>query len=171
MKKIVLTFGLISGGILSTLMLASMSLIGSLSFSQAEVLGYTTIVLASLLIFFGVRRYRENAGGTMTFGTGFLVGLLITLLSTSIYVATWEFVYFGLMPGLGDKYAAMMVDEARADGKSQAEIDALVSETAKYKALYDEPLFNAAITFAEPFPVGLVVSLVSAAVLRRKAAA
>jgi len=169
MKKIVLTFGLISGAILSALMLTSMSFIGTISFGTAEVLGYTTILLVSLLTFFGVRRYRENAGGHLTFGTGFLVGLLITLVSCSIYVATWELVYFKLAPGLGDKYAAMMVEEVKASGASQAKIDQTIRDTEKFKAYYADPLFNVAITFAEPFPIGLVVSLISAAVLRKKA--
>src|SRR5579864_9814315 len=76
---------------------------------KAEILGYTVIVLSALLIFFGVRSYRQNvSGGRLTFGRGFAVGILITLISSFCYVATWEVLYFKFMPDFADKYAAHM---------------------------------------------------------------
>ncbi len=140
-----------------------------IGFDKAEVIGYTTIVLSFLLVFFGIRSYRDNeGGGTITFGRAFAVGILITVVSCVCYVITWEILYFNLMHGFMDKYAAYMVQQVRASGASQQAIEAQLQELKKYKELYENPLFNAAITFIEPFPIGLVMTLISAAVLRKK---
>jgi hypothetical protein len=169
MKKTVLTFGLISGAMSAAMMLATMPFAESLGFGKALVIGYTTIVLSALLVFFGVRSYRENAGaGRVTFGRGFAIGLLITLISCACYVVTWEIVYFKLMPDFGDKYAARMVERARASGASPRKIVEATKEAQSFKRIYDNPLYNAALTFIEPFPVGLVVTAISAAILRKR---
>jgi hypothetical protein len=83
-------------------------------------------------------------------------------------VVTWEFVYFTLMPDFVDKYAAYAVEHARASGANQAAIDATARQMENFRKMYDNPLINAAMTFSEPFPIGLLVTLVSAAVLRKK---
>ena len=168
MKKTVLTFGLISGAVSSVMMLATLPFIDRIGFDKGEILGYTTIVLSFLLVFFGVRSYRENNGGTMTFGRGVTVGLLITLISCVCYVVTWEIIYFKLMPGFVEKYSAYTIEHLKASGASQQTIDASVKQMEGFKRMYDNPLMNAAITFTEPFPIGLAVTLISAAVLRKK---
>src|SRR5687768_7935040 len=95
MGKTILTFGLIAGGILAIMMVLTMTLFTEMSFAKREVLGYTTMVLAFLLVFFGVRSYRENvAGGTISFGRAFSVGALIVLVASACYVLTWEILYF-----------------------------------------------------------------------------
>lgn len=169
MKKTVLTFGLISGVVSSVLMLCTALLLDRIGFDKGAIVGYTGIVLSFLLVFFGIRSYRENVGGgEITFGRALSVGLLITLISCVFYVVTWEIVYFKLMPGFAEKYTNYMVDQVRASGASQQVIDAKLQELNSMKALYDNPLFNAAVTFVEPFPIGLIVSLISAAILRRR---
>ncbi len=168
MKKTVLTFGFISGALSGAMMLATVPFIDRIGFDKGAIVGYTAIVLSFLLVFFGVRSYRENNGGKMTFGRGFAVGLLITLISCVCYVVTWEFVYFTLMPDFVDKYTAYAIEHARASGASQAAIDATARQMEGFRKMYDNPLMNAAITFTEPFPIGLLVTLVSAAVLRKK---
>src|SRR5712692_1553933 len=165
MKRIVLIFGLISGGIASAMMFLTLPLIdrGVIKFENGEVIGYTAIFLSFLLVFFGIRSYRENSGGTITFGRATAVGILITLISCAFYVASWEIIYFKLMPDFGDKYAARTIDTMREKGATEAAIAAKKQEMEKFKVMYKNPLFNAAITFIEPFPVGLIVTLVSAA--------
>jgi Protein of unknown function (DUF4199) len=80
MKRTVLTFGLISGAISAATMLATIPFVDKIGWEKGEILGYTTIVLSALMVFFGVRSYRENvAGGRLTFGRGFAIGILITL--------------------------------------------------------------------------------------------
>jgi Protein of unknown function (DUF4199) len=169
MKKIVLTFGLISGAIVSVLMLTTMSFIDRIGFDKALILGYTSIVLAFLLVFFGVRSYRENVGGgQISFGRAFSVGILITLISCICYVVTWEIAYFTFLSDFGEKYSNYMIDSARSSGASAQEIATQVEEMKDVRAILDNPLYNAAFSFLEPFPVGLLVTLISALILRKR---
>ncbi len=171
MKKTVLTFGLISGAISAITMLATIPFVDKIGFDKGEVLGYTVMVLTALLIFFGVRSYRENvSGGRLTFGRGFAVGILISLISCIFYVATWEIVYFKFMPDFADKYTAHMVERAKASGASPEKIEQKVREAKQFKEMYNNPVINVGVTFLEVFPIGLLVALLSAAILRRKAA-
>src|SRR4051812_39561689 len=97
LKKIVLTFGLISGAIVAALMAITVPLCmnGHVGFDKSEIIGYSSMVLAFLMVFFGIRSYRDNVGGgTITFGKAFQIGILITLISCVVYVVTWEIVYF-----------------------------------------------------------------------------
>jgi Protein of unknown function (DUF4199) len=96
------------------------------------------------------------------------VGVLITLVVCVCYVVAWEIIYFKFMPDFVDKYASYMVEKVRASGASQQVIDAKVEQMKSFKAMYDNPFINAAMTFVEPFPVGLIVTLISAAFLRKK---
>src|SRR6266700_6490535 len=129
MKKTVLTFGLISGAVSASMMLITIPFIDAIGWKKGEILGYTGIVLSALLVFFGVRSYRENAGGgRLTFGRGFAVGILITFIFSACYVGTWEIVYYKLMPGFAEKYAAHMVERAKASGVSQEKIDKTVKD-------------------------------------------
>jgi hypothetical protein len=124
------------------------------------------MVLAFLLVFFGIRSYRDQvAGGSVGFGRAFGVGLLIMLVASACYVATWEFVYYRITPDFAEKYAAHVMERARASGATQAELDARAREMARFQALYRNPL---AYTFLEPLPVGLVMTLVSAGILGRR---
>jgi cyanate permease len=170
MKRTVLIFGLISGVIASVMMFLNTLLVdrGIVNFDNGEVIGYTAIFLSFLLVFFGIRSYREQHGGTITFGRAFAVDILITLISCVFYVATWEFIYSRMMPDFADKYAAAMVAKMRAKGASDAAIAAKTKEMEQFKVMYRNPFFNVAMTFIEPFPVGLVVTLVSAGILRRR---
>ncbi len=169
MKKIVWTFGLISGGILSAMMLVTMSLQSKLGFDHGELVGYTTMVAASLLIYFGVRSYRDTVrGGTVRFGRALGVALLIGMIASACYVATWEVLFFGFMPDFGEKYAAHHIDKIRASGATQAEIDKQVDEMKEFARMYRNPFVNVAYTFLEPLPVEVIVSLFSAGLVSRK---
>jgi hypothetical protein len=171
MKKQVLTFGLICGAILGgmTAVMVPLCMNGTTTFDHAEILGYTIQVLAFLLVFFGVRSYRENVGGgTITFGKALQVGILVTLVACAVYVVSWEVVYYNFVPDFGDKYAAHMLQKMQAKGESAQAIEAAKKEMLRFKEIYKNPFYNAGITFLEVFPVGLVVTLVSAAILRKK---
>lgn len=169
MPKIGLTFGLIAGAILSGMMLLSMRFRDQIGFEKAEVIGYTTMVVAFLMVFFGVRSYRDNvAGGSVTFGRAFKVGILITLIASICYVATWQVVYHKLAPDFVDKYAAYAVEKGRESGATEAEVAATTRKMADFKEMYENPLANIAITLLEPLPVGIVFTLLTAWVLSRK---
>jgi uncharacterized protein DUF4199 len=169
MKKTIVTFGLISGAISSLMMVATVPFADRIGFDKGAVIGYASIVLAFLLVFFGIRSYRDNVGnGQITFSKAFAVGISITLISCICYVVTWEILYYNFLPDFIDKYGAHMVEKLKTSGASAVAVQAEVEQVKKYKEMYANPLLNAAMTFIEPFPIGLVITLVSAAVLRRK---
>src|SRR5438046_2983626 len=169
MKKTVLTFGLISGAIVSAMMLIGLRFHDALGFDRSLILGYTSMVLAFLLIFFGVRSYRDNiGGGTVRFGRAFAVGALIAVVASLCYVATWEVIYFKFAPDYLTKYQARTLEKARAEGASEEAISRKKAEMDKFAVMYRNPAINAALTLVEPLPVGLVIALVSAGVLSRR---
>ena len=170
MKKTVITFGLISGIILSVLIVAvTFAPIPNMNFGKGQVMGYTSIVLSFVLIFFGIRSYRENVGnGSITFGKAFTAGILITVISSLCYVATWLIIYYNFFPNFIDEYASYTIEGMKANGATQAAIDRVITDMEHYKVQYNNPFFNAAVTFMEPFPIGLVITLISAAILRKK---
>ena len=169
MKKSVLTFGLISGAISSGMMFATVPFADRIGFDKGEIIGYTTNVLSFLMVFLGVRSYREGAGGgKVTFGRAFTVGILITLISCVCYVVAWEIVYFWFMPDFIEKYTSYAVAQVKASGGSQQTIDETIRKMKDFKTLYDNPFINAGMTFIEPFPIGLAVTTISAIALRKR---
>ena len=169
MRKIVLTFGLIAGAILSAMMLITLPFQDQIGFDKGAIIGYTTMVLAFLMVFFGVQSYRDNvAGGSVTFGRAFTVGLMITAVASVCYVTTWQVIYYRLAPDFTEKYAAYAVAKAKESGASDAQVAAKANEMTKFKEMYKNPLVNIALTLLEPLPVGIVFTLVTAGVLSRK---
>ena len=171
MKKTIVIFGLISGAVSSAMMLLTVPFHDKIGFDwKGYVVGYTSIILSFLLVYFGIRSYRDNvSGGRITFGKAFLLGLGITVISCLCYVITWEALYFTVMHDFTDKYAAYMIQKEKASGASDAVIAQKAKELQDFKVMYENPLINAAMTFIEPFPIGLLMTLISAAALRKKA--
>src|ERR1019366_7185171 len=123
MRKIVLTFGLIAGAILSAMMLITLPFQDRIGLDKGAIIGYTTMVLAFLMVFFGVKSYRDNVtGGSVTFGRAFKVGLMITAVASVCYVTTWEVIYYHLAPDFGEKYAAYSLEKAKKSGATDAQI-------------------------------------------------
>ena len=169
MKRIVLVFGLIAGAIMSATMVLAFPFHDALGSDRGVVLGYTSMVLAFLLIFFGVRSYRDNVlGRAIGFGRAFAVGTLIAAVASVCYVATWEVIYFKYAPDFPEQYREHTLAEARAKGSSPDELAKKKARLDRFAELYRNPAYNVAVTFAEPMPVGLVIALVSAGVLSRR---
>ena len=169
MKKIVLTFGIIAGAILSLLMVATIPFMDRIGFDYGMVIGYTTMVLAFLLVFFGIRSYRENVGGgQISFGRAFGVGILIVLIASVMYAITWVVLYFNFIPDFADKYIAHLLEKSRAAGASPEQLAAEAEKMNSMRWMFNNPLINAAVALLEPLPVGLVFTLISAGILRRR---
>ena len=170
MKKAVLTFGLISGVMISVLMDTSLLLANKIGSGHSMLLGYTMMVASFLLIYFGIRSYRDNnLAGQISFGRAFACGILIALITIVCYVATWEVLYFNFIPHFMDGYFAAQIHQVQASGLDPATTATKVAEIQRTQQLYQNPLVNMAYTFMEPLPVGLIITLISAAILRRKA--
>jgi len=170
MKKTVLTFGLIAGVTISVLMGGNLLIANRIGSGHSLVLGYTTMVASFLLVYFGIRSYRDNnLAGQISFGRAFSCGILITLITCVFYVAMWEIVYFNFMPHFMDSYFAAQIHKVQSSGLDPATTAAQVAAIQHSQQLYQNPLVNMAYTFMEPLPVGVLITLISAAVLRRRA--
>jgi hypothetical protein len=130
------------------MMVATVPFADRISFDKAEVVGYTTIVLSFLLVFFGIRSYRDNPGnGQITFTKAFAGGISITLISCICYFVTWEVLYFNFLHDFMHKNGAYVLEKAKASGASPAAVQAQLQQLKKYEELYNNPLLNAAMTF------------------------
>jgi hypothetical protein len=169
MQKVVLTFGLIGGVMLAVMVVAIAPFHDQIGFDRGVYVGYATMVLAFLMVYFGVQSYRDNvAGGSVTFGRAFFVGLLISIVIMVCYVATWEVVFYNFMPDYFDKYAAYSLEQARQSGASETAIAEQTKQMAGFKEMFKNPLIFAAFGLLEPLPVALVFTLVTAGVMSRK---
>ena len=169
MKKIVLTFGLISGAIAAALMWLTLPLIDRIGLDKGLYVGYTSLLVSLLLVFFGIRSYRENVGnGAISFGRAFSVGILIALISALCYVASWLILSYTVMTDFFQTYSNYVIEQAKASGASAAEIEKTRQEMEHFSTLYSNPFYRAAFTFIEPWPVGIPVTLISALILRKK---
>jgi hypothetical protein len=120
------------------------------------------------MVFFGIRSYRDNVGGgTMSFGKAFTVGILITLISCGIYVISWEIIYRNFLPDFLEKYSAYMLEKMRAAGASQDELNRQIQENNQFIQMRN-PFVRYASSLMEALPVGLLITLISALVLKRK---
>jgi hypothetical protein len=175
MKKHILIYGLIAGIVVSFLMLFTVNTMshceGSVDYGTSMLIGYASMLIAFSLVFVGIRNYRDKYNeGVVSFGKAFKIGVMITLIASSIYVVAWLVDYFFFIPDFMEKYSAHMLDELKASGVSQIEIDKQIKEMASFGELYKNPFFNAMMTYIEILPVGLIVTLISSLILKRKTA-
>lgn len=169
MKKTILTFGLLGGAVLSAMLAITMPFIEEIGFDKGEILGYSSMVAAFLLVFFGIRACRDSLpGGTIRFGQAFAAGVLMTMVAALCYVVAWELLRPRFAPDFMAKYQAHLLEQARADGDSDEAVAQLKAQMDQFAAWYQNPLIRMAMTFVEPLPVGLIVSLVSAGILSRR---
>ncbi|MFN0140893.1 MAG: DUF4199 domain-containing protein [Pyrinomonadaceae bacterium] len=170
MTKIVLVFGLISGVIAGLLMWLLMGFVnsGAINFDNGMIWGYATMIIAFSLVFFGIKAYRDNNGGRITFLKGLQAGLLITVISAVCYAVSWELYY----PKVGDefmqKYTTFYLDKMKKEGASDAEIETARVEGERFMEMYKNFFVRFGFSLIEILPVGVIVTLVSAGLLRRR---
>jgi ethanolamine transporter EutH len=170
MKKTILIFGLLSGLIASSMLIVSaVQCYNNKDFSGNMVMGFTLMILAFSFIFVGVKNYRDKFNqGVISFGKAFKIGILIAFIASSIYVITWLIAYYGFIPDFMDKYAAHVIEQARAAGKTTVEINKQIAEMEDYKEMYKTPIGVVLLTYMEILPIGIVITLLSALILKRK---
>lgn len=171
MKKLIITYGLISGSITAALMFITMPMYnkGTLSLDSGELVGYTGMVIALTMVFFGIKSYRDNhLNGTITFGKGFQIGILITLIASIMYAMAWEITYQAISTEFMQKMTDHHFAKMEAGGASSIELAEAKEEWATFSEYYKNPVIRFGVTLTEIFPVGLIITLVSAAVLRKK---
>lgn len=169
MKKTVLNYGLISGIVVSVWMSISMLVVGCDHDQWGMLLGYTGMLIAFSFIFVAVRHYRDKLNsGAINFGKAFLIGLFISLIASAFYVTAWAIVYHNFMPDFMDKYAAVQIEKAKAAGTSATELAAMSAEMNSFKEMYKQPFWFVVMTMAEILPVGLLISLITAFLLKKR---
>jgi hypothetical protein len=173
MKKNVLIFGLISGLIVTAVMVYStVACHDNPDFESNMVLGYASMILAFSMIFIAIKNFRDKYnGGVISFGKAFRIGLYITLIASTIYVLVWLVEFYVFIPDFMEKYAAHVIKEKQASGASLQEIQKQTSQMASMQEMYKNPVFVVLFTYAEILPIGLLIALISALILKRKGSA
>ena len=171
MKKIVLIYGLIAGVIVGAMMMITMPLYesGTLKLENGEWLGYTTMIIALSMVFFGVKSYRDNhLGGSITFGNALKVGLLITLIAALIYAFSWEITRLNMKGDFMTLYGEKQIEKMKIEGATEAALIEAKEKMDDFGLMYKNPFIRFGITLMEIAPVGILISLLSAGLLRKK---
>jgi len=164
--KYAFVYGAIGGAIAISIISAILAL--DLSNHTSSVwFGYLVMLASLSLIFVGMKRYRDvECGGVIRFWRALGLGVAMAAVAGLIYALGWEvFVAASGYDFISD-YSRAMVEGMRAEGATQAAIDAKVAELGQMATMYNNPPIRIAMIFVEIFPVGLLVALVSAALLR-----
>ena len=170
MKRIILVYGVISGVVIIGSAIWGAELAGSTGESVAalEYLGYLIMLLALSVVFIGIKKYRDQElGGVISFGTATLVGAGISVVASAVYVAAWEIYLAQTGYAFIDDYIAATLANEQAAGITDTELEAMASSMEVLRQQYAEPLYRLGMTFLEIFPIGLLITLVSAGVLRK----
>lgn len=167
MTRIIFTYGLVSGLIIIAGIIGTLILPGASTASHSEYLGYLIMLVALSAILIGVKQYRDRqGGGVIRFGKAFLIGLGIAAVASVVYVVVWE-IYLAVTDySFMTQYIDATLAAKRAAGVTGEAFQAAVAETEQMRAIYANPFLRLGMTFIEIFPVGLLVALVSAALLR-----
>jgi hypothetical protein len=170
MKKNVLVFGLISGLIVTTMMVVSIAqCYNKEDFEGNKVVGYAGMLAAFSMVFVGIKNFRDRYNnGVITFGKAFRIGLYISLVASTMYVVVWLIDYYLFIPDFMDKYTAHVLRQSQADGATQQELQKKAADMAQFKELYKSPIMVVLFTYLEILPLGVVIALISAAILKRK---
>lgn len=169
MKRIILTYGAINAAIMACMFTITTIFREQIGFENAMIVGYVNIILGSSMIYFAIASYKKNNGGEITFGKAFKIGTLLALIAGAVYALIWVILINTVMVNFCDEYHKFMLDSLQKQGASAAKIADMEKEMEMVKSIMNNPplLFLEAM-LVECFPVGLLISLVSAAILRTK---
>ena len=167
MKKIVLIYGSIAGLIVSVFLCIGFGTeLGNMETGQ--LLGYATMILAFVSIFIGAKKYRDNdSEGLISFGKAFQVGLGITLVATIFYVVSWMIISETIAADYMEQYTATAIEKIQLSELSLEDKDAQIADLEYWKEAYKNPFVKIGITILEILPVGLIVSLITAFILKK----
>lgn len=167
MKKLIITFGLIAGAILSLMMVFTLSG-NKIDFENGKLVGYLTMIIALSTIFFATKSFRDkNLNGFISFGKAFKIGLGITLIASTMYVASWMIISDGKDAEFMEQYKTHLIKQAEESGADKDEIEEQIQQMDEMSKLYDNTFFKIAITYTEILPIGLIISLISAGILKK----
>lgn len=169
MLPLILRYGLIAGVIVGTPMIWRMLAAkpGDDNPLGGMLIGYLFMVIALTAVFLGVKAYRDKVlGGAIRFLPAFGVGLGISAVACVLYAISWEISMAFSSYDFIAFWKASMIESATAKGASAEAMQKAIADAESFAAMYSNPLYRMPITFVEMFPVGVLVSLISAAILR-----
>lgn len=170
MLGIILIYGLIGAVIAGGPLLWGMLTFDVNSGQMPEngaLIGYATILVALTGVFLGVKHYRDKVkGGVIKFVPALSVGLGISAVASLGWVVAWEISLAMTKFDFVAAYYGAMIEQAQADGATAEKIAQMRTEQEGFASMYANPVIRMGITFVEMFPIGVVISLISAALLR-----
>ena len=168
MQKLILNYGIIAGVIVSAMLLVMFTGI-EIDLFYGQLLGYSSMIIAFSTIFFAIRSHRDkNLDGEITFGKAFLMGLGVTLVASALYVIAWMIISNTIGKDFMANYYQQTVEQLKSSDLSETEIATKIKEMDTYVELYKNPIMKIGITFLEIFPVGLIISIIAALILRKE---
>ncbi len=174
MTKVVLTFGLLAGLIMAALVWIVASLVehNMIDFDRSAFVGYGSMLIALTMVFFGIKSFRDNYGdGTITFWKALQVGLLISVIAGILYYAgaqSYNIANPGFQAKFMQKFTEQKIGKLQEQGASPEKIAAAQAEVDMMQGLFNNPLGFLVIAMVEILPIGIIVTLISALLLRRK---
>jgi hypothetical protein len=167
MLQKILFFGVVAGLIVGVPLFAMTVLNGHPSAPYGVIVGYLIMLIALSTVFVAVKRHRDaDLGGVIRFWPAFGLGLAISIVAGVLYVLAWEAALAVTHMDFASEYAKSLIAQQQAAGASAEALAKLSAEMDRFKIQYANPLYRVAEAFAEIFPVGVLVSLVSAGLLR-----
>ena len=168
MLRYAMIYGGIIGMVVIALMASTLMFFGPNEVGSSVVAGYAFMIAVLSLVFIGIKRFRDiEHGGVIKFTQGAAVGIGIAVVAGIFYTISWEGVLYATDFAFVENYGQSQIDMIKAEGLEAAMEAAKIAEVQQSMASYrDNPFFRLPITFIEIFPVGLVVALISAAILR-----
>lgn len=170
MKKLIWTYGLI-GGLISTIgyLITTTGEMDAHHMKYGMIYGFASMIIAFSLMFIAIKTFRDKQnGGTITFGRAFLMGLWMALITSTIYVAVWLIALYNFHPDFAEKYTGFQMEQMKAEGATAQELAVQAVKNAEFVEQYKNPVVVILYTFMEILPIGLLIALIAAAILKKK---
>jgi len=168
MFKTIITYGLLAGLIVCVPLFSIILFVGCDANSVwSMAIGYLTMLIALSTVFVAIKHIRDTMrGGVIGFWPALGIGLAVSAVAGVFYVLAWDLTCKIGHIDFADSYAKAMIDGQKAKGVSGPALAKLTADMDAFKIQYANPLWRWPMSFMEIFPVGVLVSLISAGLLR-----
>ena len=164
MNNIIVKNGLFGSIIVSALLVfVTMYMKANPEKEVSMMIGFAVMILAFFFVAWGIKQQRDANNGLITFGKAFMIGLWITLIISTIYVLVWLIILYNFFPNFAEHYTDMAIEKA-----SPEEVAKVTEEMNSFKEMYKNPIWVILFTYMEILPLGIVFSLISALILKKK---
>lgn len=169
MLRRILSYGTVAGLLVGIPLFCLTFVLHGHSEKYGLIIGYTTMLIALSTVFVAIKRYRDSElGGVIKFLPAFGLGLGISAVAGMFYALAWEAALAVMHGDFANNFAASQIAHEQARGLSGEALAKVKATWEQWAASYHNPLYRLPQSFTEIFPVGVLVSLVSAALLRNR---